>query len=177
MNLDNLTAQDLYIPIDQYPHLTEDAAVSTAIDMAHKALVECAQFRTILVTDSELHLKGYLSLRDLIRAVGPDFLHKRESSYHGNQPFQGLEQDFTALSLIWQEGFTLKVKEEIKKPVHQVMTLVQDTVSLSAPFAKCLYIMLIRDLTFVPVTQDEHVVGAVRLVDLFDRIAQSTPEI
>lgn len=174
MSLDNLTARDLYVPIEKYPHISQDAPVSAAMALMHHALVECAQYRTILVTDSDLHLKGYLSMRDLIRAVGPDFLRKKRPSYRGNQPFQFIPQDLTALSLIWQEGFTLKVKEEIKRPVNQVMTLVKETVSFADPFAKCLYVMLTHDLTILPVIEDEHVVGAVRMVDLFERIAQST---
>jgi CBS domain-containing protein len=176
MNLDNLSARDLYVPIEKYPHITEDAPVSDAMALMHRALVECTQYRTILVTDRDRHLRGYLSLRDLIRAVGPDFLRKKEPSYRGNQPFQFIPQDFTALSLIWQEGFTLKVKEAIKKPVNQVMTLVGETVSFADPFAKCLYLMLARDLAIVPVIEGEQVVGAVRLVDLFERIAQATLE-
>ena len=176
MNMDNLTARDLYVPIEKYPHMTSDSPVSDAIALMHKALVECTQYRTILVTDSDQHLMGYRSMRDLIRAVGPDFLRKKEPSYHGNQPFQFIPQDFTALSLIWQEGFTLKVKEEIKKPVKEVMTLVQETATFADPFAKCLYRMLARDLTILPVIEDEVVVGAVRLVDLFERIAEATLE-
>jgi len=176
MNLDNLTARELYVPIEKYPHMTSDSPVSDAIALMHKALVECTQYRTILVTDNAMHLMGYLSMRDLIRAVGPDFLSKKEPSYHGNQPFQFIAQDLTALSLIWQEGFTLKIREEIKKPVSQVMTLVQETASFSDPFAKCLYRMLAGDLTILPVIEDDVVVGAVRLVDLFERIARATLE-
>ena len=35
----------------------------------------------------------------------------------------------SALSLIWQEGFSMKIQEEAKKPVKDMMTLIERTVA------------------------------------------------
>ena len=77
----------------------------------------------------------------------------------------------SALALIWQEGFTLKLHDELKKPVRDHMTLMEDQVSLDDPIAKCLYLMLFRDVLVLPVVENDELVGAVRLVDLFELIA------
>jgi predicted transcriptional regulator len=53
------------------------------------------------------------------------------------------------------------------------MTLFEDTVRLDDPFAKCAYLMVIKDLMILPVVEDEKAVGVVRLVDVFERIAQN----
>ncbi|NNF96846.1 MAG: hypothetical protein HKM94_07975 [Halobacteria archaeon] len=117
-------------------------------------------------------------MRDLIRSVGPDYLHKDRPDVKGHQPFnfEGLSQDMSALSLIWQEGFTLKLHDELKKPVRKYMTLMEDQVSLEDPIAKCLYLMLFHDVLVLPVVESDQVIGVVRLVDLFERIANNVEE-
>jgi len=177
--LDDLHVSDVYVKIDDYPNISQDAPIGHAIYMMHHVLVDKHKFRSILVLDDDDHLKGYLSLRDLIRAVGPDYLHKQRPNVKGNQPFdfKGLDQDLTALSLVWQDGFSLKLHEELHKPVADYMTLIEDQVSLGDPIAKCLYIMLFRDLLILPVVEDNHVVGVIRLVDLFDCIAANVEQV
>jgi len=176
--LDKLRVKDLYVDIDDYPNISLNAPIGHAFHLMHHALQDKTRFRTILVLDDDDHLKGYLSLRDLIRAVGPDYLHKKRPDVKGNQPFniEGLDQDMSALSLIWQEGFTLKLHDELKKPVCDYMTLMEDQVSLDDPIAKCLYLMLFRDVLVLPVVENDQVIGVIRLIDLFERIADNIEE-
>ncbi|MDH3527076.1 MAG: CBS domain-containing protein [Gammaproteobacteria bacterium] len=171
--LDDLHVRDFYVPITDYPHIPASASICDAIQMMHNSLSEGHKYRTILVTDANQHLQGYLSLRDLTRAVGPKFLRKEAPDYKGHQPFQGISDDFTALSLIWQEGFTLKILEEARKPVSGVLTLIKNTVSLNDPFAKCAYLLLVEDVLILPVVEDNKVIGVVRLVDIFERFADT----
>ncbi len=169
--LDHLHVRNCYVPMEKYPHLPATATVNEAFKLMHRSLNE-SNFRTILVHDEDNHLQGYLSLRDLVRAVGPDYLHKSKPDIKGHQPFQGIPQDFSALALIWQEGFTVKIKEAGNRPVGEVMTLIEHTVSLDDPFAKCACLMLIQDAVILPVVDDTRVVGVVRLVDIFETIAK-----
>lgn len=176
--LDKLLARDVYIKIDDYPNISMHAPIGHAIYVMHHVLEDKNKYRTVLVLDDDDHLKGYLSLRDLIRAVGPDYIHKECPSVKGNQPFDcnAISQDLTSLSLLWQDGFTLKLHDELSKPASDYMTLMEDQVSLDDPIAKCIYIMLIRDVLILPVVDDEHVVGVVRLVDLFELIANNVEQ-
>ena len=173
--LDKLRVKDVYVKIDDYPNISLDTPIGQAIHVMHSVLEDQTKYRTILVLDEEDHLKGYLTLRDLIRGVGPDYLHKSRPSVKGNQPFnlEGLNQDLTALSLIWQEGFTIKLHDELKKPVSEYMSLMEDQVSLEDPIAKCIYIMLFRDVLILPVVEEDQVKGVIRLVDLFEHIAEN----
>ena len=177
--LDKLSVKDVYVKIDDYPNVSLHAPIGHAIHMMHHVLEDKNKFRTILVLDDEDHLKGYLSLRDLIRAVGPDYMHKKSPDVRGHQPFnlEGLSQDLTALSVIWQEGFTLKLQDELDKPVSEYMTLMEDQVALQDPIAKCIYIMLLHDVLVLPVVENGQVVGVVRLVDLFERIADNVEQV
>lgn len=171
--LDGLTVRDFYVPLTDYPHIESSSSVCKAMMMMYSNLTEGQKFRSILVTDEKQHLMGYLSLRDLIRAVGPEYLRKKAPQIKGHQPFQLIEQDLTDLSLIWQEGFTDKIREEAKRPVAEVMTLFGKTVKLDDPFAKCVHMMLTDDLVILPVVEDDKVLGVVRLVEAFDLIADN----
>ena len=177
--LDELHVKDVYVKIDDYPNISHNAPIGQAIYMMHHVLEDKHKFRSILVLDNDDRLKGYLSLRDLIRAVGPEYLHKKRPDVKGNQPFdlKGLGQDLTTLSLLWQDGFTIKLHEELNKPVADHMTLIEDQVSLDDPISKCLYTMLFHDLLILPVVDNTQVVGVIRLVDLFERIAEDVEQV
>ena len=171
--LDSLSVRDLYVSIDDYPHIDADAPIAEAFAILNDALEAHTRYRSMLVHDKAGILQGYLTMRDLIRAVA-DFRHHRRPPYRYYHPFEGIPEDFTALSLIWQEGFTLKIREAIGEPVHEVMTQVQDTLSLDDPFGKCVYLMLERNVRMLPVVEaDNRVLGVVRLVDLFQHIART----
>jgi CBS domain-containing protein len=170
--LDSLSVRDLYVSIDEYPHIDAEAPVAEAFAILNRALEARTRYRSMLVHDKDGLLQGYLTMRDLIRAVA-DFRHSKQPGYRYYHPFEGVPEDFTALSLIWQEGFTLKIREEIGIPVHQVMTPVQDVLSLDDPFGKCVYLMLERNVRMLAVVEnDNRVLGVVRLVDLFQHIAR-----
>ncbi len=175
--LDNLQIKDVYIKIDDYPNISEHAQVGNAFHLMHHVLEDKNKFRTILVLDDDDHLKGYLSLRDLIRAVGPDYLHKSRPDIKGHQPFSGFSQDLTSLSMLWQDEFVLNIQDELAKPVSDYMTLMEDHVSMDDTITKCIYLMLLRDVLILPVVEEEQVLGVVRLVDVFDRIADSVDKL
>ena len=170
--LDDLVARDFMIPIDEYPHIKVSSSICDAMSLMRDSLAAPNKYRTILVTDDNEHLLGYLSLRDLIRAVGPRYLKKEAPDYKGHQPFQGIPTDLSALSLIWQEGFSVKIREEAQKSLEGMMTLMEDTVSPEDSFAKCSYLMLVHDELNIPVAEGDRVLGVIRLVDIFERIAE-----
>ena len=177
--LDNVRVKDLYITIDDYPNISLDAPIGYAIYYMYRVLQDKNKYRNILVLDDDDHLKGYLSLKDLIRAVGPDYLQKRHPDVKGNQPFniEGISQDLTALSLLWEEGFTAKLHNELKKPVREYMTLMQDRVSLQDHFSKCMYLMLLHDVIVLPVLENDMVIGVIRQIDVFECIAGSVEKV
>jgi CBS domain-containing protein len=178
--LENHLVKDIYIKIDDYPNISADAPIGHAFHVMHHTLEDKNKYRSILVLDDDDRLRGYLSLRDLIRAVGPDYLQKNRPDVKGNQPFnfEGLGQNLSALSLLWQEGYNVsQLQSEIKKPVSDYMTLMKDQVSLNDPVAKCLYLTLVRDLLMLPVVEDERVVGVIRMVDLFECLAANVEKV
>ena len=177
--LDNVRVSDVYITIEDYPNISLDAPIGHAIHIMHHVLRDEKKYRNILVLDDDDHLQGYLSLRDLIRAVGPEYLRKRQPDVKGNQPFnvEGFSQDLTSLSLLWEVDFTAKLHGELKKPVLEYMTLMEHQVLLDDHISKCMYLMLLHDVIVLPVVEEDMVVGVVRQVDIFERIAISVEKV
>lgn len=171
--LDELCVKDVLIKIDDYPNIFLHAPIGEAFHIMNHQLKQKSKYRTILVMDDNEHLMGYLSVLDMIRAVGPDYMKKKEADIKSHQPYPDFEQDLTALSLIWQEGFTLKVHDELAKPVCEYMTEMKCQLSPDDPIAKSLYIMNSCEVLVLPVVDNEQVIGVVRLIDLFSLIADN----
>lgn len=175
--LDDSRVRDVYIRIDDYPNISLHAPIGHAFHIMHHVLEDKNKYRTILVLDDDSHLKGYISLKDLIKSVGPDYLKKTKPHFMKSQTLDGFEQDLTSLSLIWQEGFTLNLQDVLAKPVSECMTVMEDQVTLNDTIAKCLYLMFYHDILVLPVVEDDEVIGVVRMVDLFERIADNVERV
>ena len=66
---------------------------------------------------------------------------------------------------------------ELKKPVHEYMTPMQDQVSLQDHISKCMYLMLLHDVIVLPVLENDIVIGVIRQIDVFERIAVSVEKV
>lgn len=174
--LDELCVKDVYIKINDYPNISLHAPIGEAIHIMHHILGAKTKYRKILVMDDEEHLRGYLTVIDLVRAVGPDYLKKNRPDVKSNQPFSIVDQDMSALALFWQEGFTVKMHDELAKPVYEYMTHLEGQVTLDDPIAKCLYLMNLSDVLILPVIENEQLVGVIRMIDLFDHIAEDVEQ-
>ena len=162
--------------IAEYPHIQLDAAIKDAFSILKKSYKEGCGFRTILVMDEENHLKGVLTLRDMIRAVVPGFLKEKESPRSGLQPYMPADQDYPALLLIWEEDFAGKCRKEAEKTVGEVMTKIEKTVKLDDAVSRCAYLMVKHDLIIIPVIDDGKALGVVRQVDVFKEITNMVLE-
>lgn len=171
--LDDLQVRDFYTPSTNYPHISASSNVRDAFTQMFNNLVSSNKHRTILVVDDEQQLKGYLTLRDLVHAIKPDFLREQSPIRKRPQHYQGIPDDIYDLSLIWQDHLSHKIREAAKRNVTEVMTLIEDTVSLDDSFAKCTYLMLLKDILILPVVENGNVIGVVRIVQIFEHIAQS----
>lgn len=174
--LNHKQVKDLFMPIEEYPHIKDDSSIREAFSILNKYYKKGCGFRTILVMDEQNHLKGVLTLRGMIRAVVPGFLKKTASSRSGFQPYQPVEQDYPSLLLIWQEDFAGKCRKEAEKAVGEVMSQIEETVRLDDAVAKCAYLMIKHDLIVIPVIDDGKAIGVIRMVDVFKEISNMVME-
>jgi CBS domain-containing protein len=166
MLMNNKKARELMVPISEYPHIRENATIKDAFYILRKNFEEGRGYRSILVVNDKEQLKGVIGLSDLIRAVEPGFLKIKSDAY------QGLSPEDPALTVIWQEMFSEKCRQEAEKPVNEAMTHLHAAVSLDDSIAKVAYLLVMTKSGILPVLDNEKkVIGVVRLVDVFNEIA------
>jgi len=169
---DSLYVRDFYVPLDKYPHICASCSIKEAYSLMHSSLSEKHKYRTILVYDDINQLLGYLSVRDLMYAMGPEYIKKQVPKKSFQPQFlDEIPHDLTALSLIWQDEFTRKIRDAAKKPVSEVMAPLLSPVYLDDQVAKCIHQMLKDDVFMLPVVEEENVIGVIRLFDMFELIA------
>lgn len=162
--MNNKKAGELMVPISEYPHIGENAAIKDAFSILRKNFGEGRDYFSILVLNEQEQLKGVIDLSDLIRAVEPGFLKVKSDIY------QGVSHEYPALTFIWQEMFSEKCREEAGKPVKEIMASVHATITLEDSIAKIAYLLLMTKSRILPVLDKEKVIGVVRLVDVFNEI-------
>ncbi len=165
-DLNSKHVKELMVPILDYPNIKYDSSVRDAFAILRRNFQDGKGYRTILVLDEKNQLKGLLSLGDLIQAVEPRFLKMAKPP-----AYQGLTQEYPALTLIWQELFSKECKEEVRKPVKDVMVPIKATVTTDDSIAKVAYLMITTNSHVIPVLEKDKVIGVVRLVDIFNEIA------
>ena len=156
--------KDLMIPLADYPHIPYWFTLRQAMAIVREATVKfegAFEPRAVLVFDEKYQLMGMLTLRDIIKGLEPKFLH--ETSLIKMDP---------SLAVLRGDLSGPNLREQSQRPVSQVMSPIQVTVSGDSPIVKALYLMIKENVGLMPVIQDSKVAGMVRLTDLFAEIAK-----
>lgn len=164
----NTTIRDIYIPLREYPNIRDTAILQDAFAVLQNAFSTGKRFRHLLVLDANDHLVGVLGIRDLLRGLFPDYLRTGEHSH-----FAGAQPDVPALTLIWQETCATQCKEAAQKPIKGFMGAVPDTVKLSDPITLAAYFMVVHNTSMLPVVDNSHVVGVVRVIDVINEASKA----
>lgn len=157
------TVRDLMIPLEDYPHIPYWFTLRQAMAIIREATIKfegAFEPRAVLVFDEKYQLMGMLTLRDIITGLEPRFL--QETSFVKMDP---------SLAILMGDLFGPKMRKASQRPVSEVMSPIQATVSGDSPIVKALYLMIKENVGLIPVIQDDKVAGMVRLSDLFAEIA------
>jgi CBS domain-containing protein len=158
------TTKDLMIPLKDYPHIPYWFTLRQAMAIVREAAINfegAFEPRAVLVFDEQYQLMGILTLRDIIIGLEPKFL--QESSLIKMDP---------NLTVFMGKFFGPKMQEQSQRPVSEVMSPIQVTVTGEDPITKPLYLMVKENLGLVPVMQAGKVMGILRLSDLFGEISK-----
>jgi CBS-domain-containing membrane protein len=166
-------AEELMIPLDQYPHLPYWFTLRQAIAEMDKSEFDIngrkSLPRVVLVFNEQYELLGTVRRRDILRGLEPTFLteapgENREEllELHLGSALQGGSLDKIIDSL----------KERAERPVRDVMRPIIATVEHDAHIMKIIYEMVDHNLHLLPVLKDGSVVGVVRTVDVFHAMSQ-----
>ena len=156
--------RDLMIPLEDYPHIPYWFTLRQAMAIIREATLKfegAFEPRAVLVFDEKYQLMGMLTLRDIIKGLEPRFL--QETS---------LVKTDASLAVLLGDLFGPNLREQSQRPVSEIMSPIQVTVSGDSPIVKALYLMIKENVGLMPVIQDDKVAGMVRLSDLFNETAK-----
>ena len=165
---DGKQVKDMMVPAFDYPHVAQDASVRDAMAAIRKASENTGgrvRFRSVIVTGKDSRLVGVLSIKDLLKAIEPDYMRAKPKGFEGYAP----DTDAGLVELM-KNLFTEKCREEAGKKVSEAVNPVKATVNPGDSIAKAVYLMLHKDMTMLPVTEGDKVVGALRLIDVFQEV-------
>jgi CBS domain-containing protein len=167
---DSKAVKDVMIGIFEYPHVPYWFSISQAIRIVKASFISTKKYpdpMAILVFDEKYNLMGTLTLKDILRGLEPRFLKPSEKA-------QGLKEDESTLSLIWDTLFDKSSKDLAEKPVSEIMVPAKYYVEPNDPITKAAYFMIHHDLVLLPVLEDKKkFVGLVRMIEVFDEISNA----
>jgi Mg/Co/Ni transporter MgtE len=167
---DSKVVKDVMIGIFEYPHVPYWFTINEAIKIVKASFISAKKYPdplAVLVFDEKYNLMGTITLKDILRGMEPRFLKASEKA-------QGLKEDESTLSLIWDTLFDKSSKALADKPVSTIMVPAQYFVEPTDPITKAAYLMLHHDLILLPVLESKKkFVGLVRMIEVFDEISNA----
>ena len=162
--------KDVMVGIFEYPHIPYWFSLDQAIRIIKVSFISTKKYPeplAMLVFDEKYNLMGTLTLKDILKGLEPRFLKPSEKA-------EGLKEDETGLSLIWDTLFDKTSKDLAEKPVSEIMASAKYFVEPGDPVTKAAYLMLKHDLILLPVLEDKKkFVGLVRMIEVFDAISDA----
>jgi len=172
MTLTSKRAGDIMIPIHRYPNVLHTATLQQAVEIMESATIDIGGKkslpRALLVFDDDYHPLGIVRRRDILRGLEPKFM--RTMSVPHRKKLFDIEGDADLLEMMAGK-ISKGMKEQAQIHISDVMQPIASTVNVDDHLAKIIYKMITKDLTLLPVLDNQKVVGVVRSVDVFDEIA------
>jgi CBS-domain-containing membrane protein len=162
--------KDVMVGIFEYPHIPYWFSLDQAMRIIKVSFISTKKYPeplAMLVFDEKYNLLGTLALRDILRGLEPRFMRTTEKA-------QVIEEDETALSLVWDSLFAKESRDLAKKPVSDVMTPAKFFVEPTDPLTKAAYLMIHNNLILLPVLENKKkFVGLVRMIEIFDELSEA----
>ncbi|MBD3257290.1 CBS domain-containing protein [candidate division GN15 bacterium] len=172
-SMSDIRAEDVMIPLDQYPHIPYWFTLRQAMVEMERSELEIngrkSLPRMVLIFDEKYRLMGMARRRDILRGLEPEFLRDKPLQYRKKLWEVETDPDLSELSYD-------KVLEDCRRlaeqPISEVMIPIQATVRHNDHIVRVTYEMNKHNLSLLPVMKDNAVVGVVRSVDIFHEFAK-----
>lgn len=163
--------KDVMIGIFEYPHIPYWFSIDQAMRIIKVSFISAKKYPeplAILVFDEKYNLLGTLTLKDILRGLEPKFMRTP------TEKAQVIEEDESALSLVWDSLFAKESRDLAKKPVSEIMVPAKYFVEPEDPLTKAAYLMIHHDLILLPVLENKKkFVGLVRMIEVFDELSNT----
>lgn len=165
MNNEISAVSEILIPLDQYPHLRNDEPIGNAVAMLLANVSADGRhllFDEVLVIDDDGRLAGQISIQNILTSFFPSILSTTASGV-----FAGKQEHFTDLSILLEGSFRRECRRQAAHTVAQHMTGAHRSIDGAMHPLHALEIMVKDGVTTLPVTENEVLLGAVRMTDIF----------
>jgi len=173
MIIENIRAGDIMIPLEKYPHIPYWFTLRQAIAELEKSEIEMdgrkSLPRAVLVFNETYELLGVVRRRDILKGLEPKFLLAKPLQYRKKLFDVKIDPN---LSLLHSEDLLKGIVEQAEKPVSEIMSPIENTIDFNDHIFKIIYEMNEHKINLVPVVKGKSVVGVVRTVDIFHRVAK-----
>ena len=171
--MENVRVGDIMIPLEDYPHIPYWFTLRQAIVEMEKSEIDKdgrkSLPRAVLVFNEVYELLGLVRRRDILKGLEPKFLMVKPLQYR--KKLFDMKTD-PNLSLLTSDDFKKEILEQAERPVSEIMGPIEHTVDIEDHIFKVVYEMNEKMMNLVPVIKNNAVVGVVRTVDIFHRIAK-----
>lgn len=178
-----LKVKDFMVPLDEYATIDEDSflvdAVSSLKNAQENFNKKSYRHRAILVFNKKKEVVGKLSQLDVIRSLEPKY---RNLGNFERISLSGLSSQFINSIMedhsLWQESIEMmcnrvrnvKVKDLMYTPIEG------EKIDLEASMGEALHAIIIGSHQSLLVTKESHIVGILRLTDVFNIVSKNILE-
>jgi predicted transcriptional regulator len=164
------TLKDLLIPLEQFPHLSNQASVHEAVGLlfSHVNGNGRLQYEELLVINSTNQYVGRLTVRNILTCYFPTLFATGE-----DQIFAGKQEKFTDLAILMEDSFQKECRRQGALLVRDHMAPPLKSVKAGTHPLHAAEIMMAENETCLPVVEGDILIGVVRLSDIFRTLARS----
>jgi FixJ family two-component response regulator/CBS domain-containing protein len=171
------TLEDLMVPLAEYAVVSEEASIIEAVNALEEAQNSFDQkryrHRAILVLNKERKVVGKLSQHDILQALEPEYKETKERKKGALSHF-GFSKEFIEsvsmqyslwdkpLQNLYAKAFKQHVKTFMYKPTEG------EYIDVSASMDDTIHQLIVGKHHSLLVTDDDDIVGIVRLTDVFE---------
>ena len=165
MASDNPVVRDLVIPLKDFPHLTETQTLHDAVEVLLS--YTCGKYGRIryaelLILNDRNQLSGRVTLQNILLNLDPRL--KEASNVKG---FEGKGSGFLDLIILWEDSFFVECRKWSHIPIKDLMSPIKHIAKGSDPVLKALAIMTNTQSFVLPVVDEGHIIGVIRLKEIF----------
>ena len=168
----NKTAIELMIPVSKYPIVSINDTLLDAIEEMDNIQIESAGRmalpRVVLVFNHGTELVGVLRRRDIFQGLESEYLVNNPTPHQRNWFDIHIDPNLSELSV--SASFHSFKKNAMRK-VKDIMVPIAHTIEHSDHAMKIISLMVEYNVSIIPVTKEQRIIGVVRSADVMHYIA------
>ena len=165
MSPDKMMVREIAITLDRYPHLRESEPIGDGVaQLLQRRSADGLHlhYDELLVIDEQQCLVGHLSVQNILSSFFPSILTPNPVT-----TYVGKKELYTDLSILLEDTFQKECRRQATKVVRDYMSKPRRTIDGTMHPLHALEIMVAGNVNSLPVVEQEKLIGAIRISDIF----------